>query len=645
MVHDCQTPQHAGAAKQRRRTAIPNIALCLFACLATVAAPVAAAEHRSGGGVPILRASASEGHGINGVGGRETEERVILTQLLHRHGSRAPLNVRRWCSDGTRCGQLNPQGRDMLAHLGRALRRRYTVEYPTDYFSASAFAEAKQNQNTVADEADRAGNIEGLYSVGNGGGSDTYDFRVVHTRSTDVHRAIQSAEAMLGGMFSSSASTTTLPVVFTVEGNGKDRLLAVNGNPAYHLPLGANVAEYQRSLQPLINRLFGGGNSSGEVAAALLRAIGSEASIECGPSMVDGACAVELADLGLCLASSGNLSQVPLLETHLGALVEVNEAYSRRIWGYTPPRRLNNLAATAMAMGEAQSELDARRGSPGQRLAQEMIAKMRRRMAGPMNTKGYDGPSVVHYSGHDSSVTPFSVTVMGEADPRAFMPPFGEALLIDLIYVESRDAQPRQRYDGATAAESTNTPAGEFFVRGARGAPGQTPSNHSYDFGALRLGGIDAAGRLYATEAYGDRMPFEDFARFVASTEGTDGLCYVDAATREARQCNTNVTARADCRSFRMACGSVGCPAGSIIRDYKKLECIPIPAGGGDNKENGEDNNSEDRIALNTVLAVSAVTFAIGFVFGVIALWRVGKIKLKSSAATSLLHSRAQSGL
>lgn len=472
------------------------------------------------------------------------EEHVVFTQLLHRHGSRSPLppvNRTRWCT-AEGCGLLNKEGRHMLFRLGQHLRSRYAA------LGAEYFAE-----------------------------DGVYDASVVSSRSTDVLRTILSAEAFLAGLYPNASNPLAQLPLVAVTPYDTDELLSSNAVMAYgpRIPFLVMSGRLRRAMEPTVERLFGD-YATNATTRALLDAMAEESHMQ-GYCAAEGfgVCLGYVHDVAVALISEGRTAEAPVSVANVGALTELLGDINRAFYGYFPSDSpLNPI------LGDTAEDVMAR-GTPGQPLAQEMIANAKAFIDGTMPYK------VKHYSAHDTTITPFAVTIGEEG---LFTTPYGTYVAIDLV-----------------------EEGGEYFLRGVSGAPSQAPGDHTYTDAPLTLGGITAAGDRYASA---ERVPLADFARFVDSTKaklpaGVDQSserCFLNKALTTHMNCGLQKGSALsrECRTYRTMCPAFGCPAGSYLV-YPSMECAAIP--------NGEESDGR-RFGLGALIGAAAGALIGGLLAG-----------------------------
>lgn len=316
-------------------------------------------------------------------------ERLVFTQLLHRHGARYPLakaNASTWCPrDGASCGLLLEEGKGMLVSLGKYLRQRYGAAYF--------------------------------------GGSDRYvdqlDAGRIYTRSTAVPRTLQSADGVLRGMFPDTDAY--FPVVNNINKN-IDALLYMDAWPAFALwtQHGRKTFSYQEELRPLVEYLFPDPKTVLDLA--------EEAHYQgfCAEQRHGALCLGGVQDIAASLNAQGKLdpARYPNMVRYYGQLGEVRRAMRRLMFRYEP----------------ARNPLDVARGS-WQTLPQAYIKAMRDAMAGKLGAMKF-----IHYSAHDDTTGPFARTI-GDPDD---LPPFAKMYLIDFVeedgkyYVRGVQGHPEQ---------------------------------------------------------------------------------------------------------------------------------------------------------------------------------------------------------
>lgn len=405
---------------------------------------------------------------------KRTSEEVLFSQVVHRHGARTPLPP---ANTSTLC----PGNRcGLLTDNGRHMLVKLGEMLRRRYAGQGYFK------------------------------SDSYDPTTVYSRSTAVDRTMQSANGMLRGIFPNLDAF--YPEVFSAD-IMTDNLLMSDSLPAVSLQNVYTSSQRYSSLTLLRKELFESDN--------LIIAMADELSIGgfCRSNEIN-LCATRLYDIAACAEAEGKLSNFPLVTKHHRAINLFYYRYFSSYFSHDP-----------------NSTLDRQRGSPGQPLAQEMIANMRSFIKGKMEYR------FKHYSGHDTTLSPFAVTIGAFNEE---FPEFGQAYVFDLL-----------REDG------------QYYVRAVKGNPELLPGPHEYTVGALQIGGMSDRGVVYFTNSTLDRLPLEDFVRFVDSTKAKSsrGHCYVtDEVSNYFGLMTVNkLPANAQTIKYRKNCPQYACPLGAVL--------------------------------------------------------------------------------
>ncbi|CAD2214394.1 Histidine phosphatase superfamily (branch 2), putative [Angomonas deanei] len=415
-------------------------------------------------------------------------------QLVHRHGSRSALvsyNDSLICGLEFPCGYLNRQGQDMLVNTGRFLRTRYTTD------------------DTVVDPSSPFLTQE------------SYNLTVSYTRSTDVLRTLQSADALLRGLFPNM--TAYYPAVHTVM-NKDDSLLNSATIPALNAKYHYGDPEERAACDSVVDHYF---------TPELLVRVASEVHYDgyCSNWTNRVKCVKTLCDIAQAYEPTGELQQHPLLNEHYFSLCATLVCSSRYLFSY-----------------DSTDALQREQGSGGQALAQELLLNVHKHL-------NQSSPfQVLEYSAHDTTLSPLAGT-LGDNSDAAMMPPFGTTYVFELLR-------------RATAAEGS-TEVGDYAMRVKRGHPGVTPdTNFEFAWDDFELRCMHAAGDVYVAE--GNVCPLEDFIRFIDSSKPTNaaGLCYIDPVLLARMNCSVTDTAFAlssDCLQYRLLCPSYACGKGQHV--------------------------------------------------------------------------------
>lgn len=300
--------------------------------------------------------------------------------VIHRHGARAPVptvNTSALCPGGSAgCGVLTLQGKEMLNNLGKYLRAHYNETIQPCSF---------------------------------------YNPDVVHTQSTDVDRTIQSAGALLRGLYMHLDNTPerVYPVVNTRDVERETELLVWDGWPALVMWSAATNAEFfpmvsQDILQNVLN-------------ATALAAIGQEIGLteECDstlPTFFPFQCAIDAEDMYSCAITTGTTDKYPVTGHFYPQLVEALVTYN--VYAMGKFDEVTNGGAFLKAVG-----------SFGFPLAEALVSHLA------------DGSrSLTHYSGHDITLIPL-YNALGNFT--MLNPRFGAAMIFE-SWVDTNE-------DGATS--------------------------------------------------------------------------------------------------------------------------------------------------------------------------------------------------
>lgn len=434
----------------------------------------------------------------------EPDMKLVMVQLLHRHGARAPevsFNTTEICV-ATPCGYLSWAGIQMLLNVGAFLRNRYNSD------------------SSVVSEA--------MFP------SVNYDLDVAYSRSTDVLRTLQSAEAFLRGFFPNL--TSLYPAIHTTP-EQDDYLLFTNYVPQYQFFYNLDKPSVRGVCNPVTDRNFQNLNTLLDIA----REVYSEAY--CSNYELRSDCARKLFDIAAAYESIGVLGNYPLLNASRNALAQVARA----------------LFANQYAYNQSDSRC-LQQGSAGQPILQEFVKNIDTTIAKTSKFK------LFHYTGHDTTLSRIACSLQDTTDD-GLLPPFAPTLVLELLQ---------------------NASDASYHVRVLRGHPSQEPaSNFSFAWEPdWQLHCVDAMGNRYATTA--NTCPVADFKRFVqwsAAPTGSMGYCYLDEKYQALRNCPASGIQIGDmwqllpsgCQYYRKRCPSYACDAGYLV-DSVSLQCICVAA-------------------------------------------------------------------
>ncbi|KAH9600352.1 hypothetical protein LSM04_005915 [Trypanosoma melophagium] len=341
----------------------------------------------------------------------------------------------------------------------------------------------------------------------------SYDPSTVQTRAFADPITAQAASALLSGMYASGESIT--PAVISTPPD-QDTLLNVEAFPSFAIAGELNAAALNKALAGVVDAQF--------PDAAVLAAMGAEVGLDalCSEPSRRVLCCDRLQRLAAMYAAVGTANAAPTLAAHAAQLDAVAAARHSALYGHNPTQSAN-----------------AARGSLGQPLAQEMLKNMRHRML-PEGNKDRNTNHVMHYA-HNVPIA----TALGynPANKTAM----GETFLLDLLREKETGAFfVRLRYANVALAESPEA------------APAVTAA--AFPFRCLSAANVPTD----ATTKDGLICPFDDFARFVDSSKGTDaagGACYLDEKTKSEFGCTVEGAAPSErCAQYRAMCPAQACP-------------------------------------------------------------------------------------
>ncbi|KAG5474515.1 hypothetical protein LSCM1_03301 [Leishmania martiniquensis] len=409
-------------------------------------------------------------------------------QVLHRHGSRSAsvsYNTTDICGE-TPCGELNPEGEAMMRNVGRFLRHRYNMD---DAVVETPFLPLPD-----------------------------YDLSVVASRSTDVHRTLQSAQLFLAGMF--PRSRRLIPAIHTVL-MPQDTMLNTFSQPWVSLYVTHAGAAQQARMNPVIDRYFPNWT--------VLRDIGAELWSEglCSDYTARLSCVLTLFDIAAAKRSVGKLQG--LAAEWYSGLHAIMAEWGRGIWYY-----------------DHHNTFCVQQGGRGQPFLQQVMTNIDDFIAGRNTYK------VMHYSGHDITLAAVWGT-LGDSSDYAMQPTYAQTFVLELV-----------KHAGS----------GEYGVRVLRGGPAQTPeTGFTFSWDAeWKLQCRRSDGTNYFAES--NLCLLEDFRRYVTWTAARDprGMCLLDAATSDVLNCPTpaaeqtvTVALSESCLLYRAACPAHACAPGYVL--------------------------------------------------------------------------------
>lgn len=453
---------------------------------------------------------------VAGSSSSSASDELLQVLVVHRHGARTPLvwaNQQVLCGPAG-CGTLTPAGKQMLFQLGRYVSTRYN------------------NSLQLAAE---------------------YDPGQVVARSSDYARTVQSAEAMLCGVYNCTAQRTVpdfLPYISTVPKPLEVMLRPDKGWPTLVL----HAAATQSALWDEMNNV-----TLSLVSAVELDAVGRELGLggECDASNATVfqpyVCAMDAQDTWECkfteLGPAGLASTFPLLAASGAKLNAVL-------------RQSNNYSWFAFDR-EHYPTYHAAIGSYGRFLASDIIERVRTRASGAPAGSGGDDPygegtaagrvKLVEYSGHDVTLMTLQSTMGNET---LLHPRFAAAMIFEVW-----------------------NKSGVVWMRVMLGAPDEAPGAHDYTFQPFEMRCVNATSAVYLSP--GDiGCPLDEFDAFVKLRDppaSAEGICYgLDADLAHERCQPTDTAPPTDaCLTFRQACPLTSCGANAYLAG-PTLSCVAV---------------------------------------------------------------------
>ncbi|KPA81210.1 membrane-bound acid phosphatase precursor [Leptomonas pyrrhocoris] len=462
--------------------------------------------------------------------------KLELVQLVHRHGARSALvsyNETKICGTEFPCGYLNYQGQLMLLNFGKFLRHRYTED-------ASVVSEPYFPY-------------------------DSYNLSISYTRSTDVLRTLQSANALLRGLFPDSSAY--FPAVHTVE-NHEDVLLHSSMVPLIRARYNYAQQEVRDVCDPVLDK---------RMSFETLQATAAEVHSQdfCSNYTLRSACAETLCDIAHAYESTGQLDSTPLLRQHLDDVCAVTATSSYFYFSYNKSDPVHQ-----------------KQGGPYYHLTKTLVRNMHLHL----HHKTAPPFKLYEYSAHDSTISPLA-TSLGDNSLEAMLPPFGTAFIVELLSAA----------EGSASSKS-------WYVRVLRGHPGVTPStNFTFALNHFPMRCMNAENNTYVADD--NVCPLADFERFVASTAPTSemGTCYLDPILNGRMDCpvdavGDNRTLSSDCLVYRKLCPKYACGTGYYL-DAVDYGCRRIKA--------TEEVTESTGMSRGGIAALSIALFIAGTVAGV----------------------------
>lgn len=385
-----------------------------------------------------------------------------------------------------------------------------------------------------------------------------YDPQKVNSRSTDVDRTIQSADALLRGLYKHLEGTPeeVYPVINTREIERETELLVWDGWPALVLWSEATHDDFFTMVSDAILRNV--------INASALAAVGEEIGLseECDPTrptFFPFQCAIDAEDFYSCAIPQGTTASLPVTGRHYPQLVQALETYN------------------AYAMGKFDELTNGGRfleavGAFGYPLATSLLSYL----AG-------GGRSLTHYSGHDISLMPLYNTL---GNTTLLNPRFGAAMI----------------FESWTIAGSGGG-SGTAFIVAKIGEPDQAAdSNFTYTFQNFSLTCISPSGTQYVSAS---GCPIEDLQRYVATRapQSAMGICYTSTTTQQALNCTPSDPAPPEtyCSYYRGLCLDTCGASGAMKPD---LSCVPVSMAvkgeermaAGDRKKRAKRGRGERRV-------------------------------------------------
>ena len=427
----------------------------------------------------------------------EDDNVVRLVVLVHRHGARKPEkppNASICAHTDPPCGGLTAVGFGQLRGLGHTLR---------DWYDKSLLP-------------------------------GTYEPDKIYTRTTDIGRTHQSADAFLQGLF---AADTPLSPVLLNNPMAVEYLLHPATWPSSIIHREAGMSLYK----DVMNR------KAKEIAdTALLEKIGVETNQYNVCPSDPMRCLLAAQDIEASMKAEGRLQEFPIIASLEGKLNDYFDFGAHQLFTYHPED----------AFGRSI-------GSLGSFLANNIAHQAE------LLKKAEQRYLLIEYSAHDSTLVPLYVT-LGESNATGtgLRPQFGEAIVFEVL-------------------QSKSDPKA-VSVRAFVGYPSQVPQEkYPYTFKPYPLNCINQSNTQYTVRP--ERIqsapgcPLEDWVRYLKTTAPQargDGYCLFDANDQK-KMCPAESEAvkpeQSACRNFRSLCPETACGDGTALLDYAaNLTCRPI---------------------------------------------------------------------
>lgn len=362
--------------------------------------------------------------------------------------------------------------------------------------------------------------------------SDNYNSSFLYTRSTDIPRTLQSADALLRGAFPNMSAM--YPIIYTIPQEEDDFLLADN-IPALVIPYRHDAAQIHSSLASLIKASINTSDVLAISAELFLDGLCGNASTGLLTASLTQ-CLLTAEDIGAYLESEGLLGKYPVLSRYYGNLLtQLRQLLNKEVLEY-----------------DTNQTTDLQTGPMMQKLLAQLVSNMESAANNTFST------SVVEYSAHDSTITALA-SAMGNNGDVFLRPPFGSAMVFQLLVNENGRSK-------------------DFYLQASFAAT-QSATDLNYNMTPIGIWCLDMDAPTYHADG---RCQLQYFQKYAATrkAQSPDGLCYLSGDILSWMQCTdvSVVPTNKLCQFYRRQCPKQGCPSESYLV-LPELKCVPTSNG------------------------------------------------------------------